>query len=164
MARGPRGRAQRVHGVNGGDVCHSICYYGNVCRSIFVIDGDVDLPWSPFAYAAVTSFRDDAVGPGIQTVRVMPWKGVGPDIVWSDPAFAWYRLAIPARAGFVCPEDSRRKAVASATVHRPDRPIKRRCPVLSSTGNTPGDSPSTASGGRVYGLFSGYRRMASAGG
>ena len=45
-----------------------------------------------------------------------------------------------------------------------NRPPNRRCPVLSSTGNTPGDSPSTASGGRVYGLFTGYRRMASAGG
>ena len=42
---------------------------GDVCRSIFVVDGDVDLPWSPFAYAALTSFRDDAVGLGIQTVR-----------------------------------------------------------------------------------------------
>ena len=70
-------------------------------------------------YSTATSFRDDKVAPGIQTVRVMPWKGVGPDSVWSDPAFAWYRLAIPARPGFVCPEDSRRKAVASATVHRP---------------------------------------------
>ena len=50
-------------------VCRSVCYDGNVCRSIFVVDGDVDLPWSPFAYAALTSFRDDAVGLGIQTVR-----------------------------------------------------------------------------------------------
>ena len=64
---------------------------GNVCHSIFVVDRDVDLPLSPFEYAALTSFRDDAVGPGIQTVRVMPWKGVDADCVWIDPAFACVR-------------------------------------------------------------------------
>ena len=38
--------------------------------------------------SVVTSFRDDAVGPGIQTVWVMPWEGVDADCVWIDPALA----------------------------------------------------------------------------
>jgi len=38
-----------------------------------------------------------------------------------------------------------------------DRPTKRRCPVLSITGITHGGWSSTASGGRVYGFFTGYR-------
>jgi len=38
--------------------------------------------------STITSFRDDAVGPGIQTVWVMPWEGVDADCVWIDPALA----------------------------------------------------------------------------
>ena len=42
-------------------------------------------------YSTATSFRVDKVAPGIQTVRVMPWKGVDADCVWIDPAFACVR-------------------------------------------------------------------------
>jgi len=90
----------------------------------------------------------------------MPWKGVGPDSVWSDPAFAWYRFGYSRKGGIRL--SGGQQTEGGGVSHRSppgDRPPKRRCPVLSSTGNTPGDSPSTASGGRVYGLFTGYRRM-----
>jgi len=80
-------------------------------------------------------------------------------------------LAIPARAGFrgkpgmtlvwggVFLSGGRQTEDGGFSHRSPpgDRPPKRRCPVLSSTGNTPGDSPFAASGGHVYGLFTGYR-------